>query len=174
MVKGGCSICGLLMFILFQRYCQGNSDERSLCFFGDAQIVRKRTWPRCTHRNKCSTHGSKGRKTPLMITRFIWCLLCQTEPADDILEGPAGEVAEEGERRLPQYGQYSTLSEMRAPHWQIITVRSFSGVFYDYHRRSMHTCQGVEWDSTSPQKRLKGASPNAILKVSRSTLVKFV
>ena len=67
MVKGGCSICGLLMLILFQRYCQGNSDERSLCFFGDAQIVRKRTWLRCTHRNKCSTHGSKGRKTPVKV-----------------------------------------------------------------------------------------------------------
>ena len=82
-----------------------------------------------------------------MITRFIWCLLCQTEPADDILKGPAGEVAEEGERRLPQYGQYSTLSEMRAPHWQIITFRSFSGSFYAYHRRSVYNCQGVEWDS---------------------------
>ena len=32
-----------------------------------------------------------------MITRFIWCLLCQTEPADDVLERPAGEVTEEGE-----------------------------------------------------------------------------
>lgn len=41
------------------------------------------------------TQNSKG-VNPMNGTDDL-CGLCQTEPADDVLEGPAGEVAEEGE-----------------------------------------------------------------------------
>ena len=36
-----------------------------------------------------------------------------------------------------------------APH----RSRSFAVSFYAYHRRRVYACQGVEWDSTSPQRK---------------------